>query len=177
MTSLISGQSVMPCFSTTLTPSDQFLIKVFIFDDKRVSEYGGDFNTLMKKHPNTKAYRALVDTGANGSCISEEVAQELELTPTCKKQMKTAGNPAECNEYDIHICIPVEEITSYMQVKRGERVVDMPSSAMMHVKSWKSSVFGLPQQDNERGYDCLLGMNVLKTCTFQYAQGIITICF
>ena len=177
MTSLILVQLVMPCFSTTLTSNDQLLIRVFIFDDKAVCEHNGDLNTLMKKHSSVKTYTALVDTGANGSCISEEVAQELKLTPTCKKQMKTAGNPTECNEYDMHICIPIEEVTSYMQVKEGDKVLDIPDKGIIHIKSWKNSVFGLPQQKDSRGYDCLLGMNVLKTCTFQYAHRTLTICF
>ena len=167
----------MPCFNTKLTQGSQFLIKVLIFDDKKVREHGGDWNTILKENQFQKSHIALVDTGANGSCIAEEVAQELNLTPTCKQPMKTAGNPVECNEYDIHICIPVEEILSYGKVRNQGRVVEIPTASAVHTKAWKSSVLGLPEQSDSRGYDCLLGMNVLKTCTFQYTSGTLTICF
>ena len=167
----------MPCFSTQLTPQNQFLVSVCIFDDQEVRKHK-NLDVVVRANPNPKPYKALIDTGANGSCISEEIAQELNLTPTCKKQMMTAGDPVECNEYDVHICIPITEPLSFREVKEGEKIIHLPDDFVVHARSWKSSTFGLPQQDSERGYDCLLGMDILKDCTFQYDRmGRLTVCF
>ena len=164
----------MPCFSTQLSGGGQFLIGVHIFD--AMSDHQSDGRQLDLK--NQKLYTALIDTGAVGTCIADEVAKELNLIPTCKKQMKTAGDPVVCDEYDIHIAIPVTEITSYRHVADSSGATRyVPSEGVTHVKAWKSSVLGLPQQVENRGYDCLLGMDVLAACSFQYANGNLTICF
>ena len=164
----------MPCFSTRLTGEGQFIIDVHILD--ATDDSRNDQKKLDLK--GQKIYRALIDTGANGTCIAEEVAKELNLIPTCKKQMKTAGEPVLCNEYDIHIAIPVTEITSYRHVADNDgRARYIPSEGVTHAKSWKSGALGLPPQREDRGYSCLLGMNVLATCSFQYTEGNLTICF
>lgn len=164
----------MPCFSTQLRVGGQFIIGVHIFDAMNDHQDGQGQLSLN----NQKLYRALIDTGAAGTCIAEEVAKELNLIPTCKKQMRTAGDPVVCDEYDIHIAIPVTEITSYKHVAdSGGATRYVPSEGVTHVKAWKSSVLGLPQQRESRGYDCLLGMDVLAACSFQYTGGNLTICF
>ena len=162
----------MPCFSKRLTEKKQFIVNVFIVD---ANKYYRDSSKIDFK--NSKLYKALVDTGATNTCISEELAKDLDLTPVCKKKIQTAGNPVECNGYDIHIGIPVDEITKYKQVMQEEKSKLIPVEGLTHIKAWKSSVVGLPEQSGGRNYDCLLGMDVLAACSFQYSGGVITICF
>ena len=75
----------MPCFNAQLTNQRQFLIAVFIVDDRSITQ-----NTKEEVNfDNQKTYTALIDTGATGTCITEEVAKGLNLIPTCKKQINT----------------------------------------------------------------------------------------
>ena len=160
----------MPCFSTPVTKGNQFLVSVLIIDANRVSQ-----NQRIEIRESDKTFCALVDTGASGSCIAEEIAKELNLKPTCKKTIHTAGHPVDCNEYDVHILIPVTEIIPHQTATLKEKVNFTPIQT--HIKVWKSTVVGLPSQEKERGYSCLLGMDVLRGCTFQYSEEKLTICF
>ena len=162
----------MPCFNSKLTEEKQFLINIFIIDTRKSFSDGVEVEFEKQKR-----YTALVDTGASGTCIVEEVAKELELIPTCKKSVQTAGNPVDCNEYDVRIAIPVTEITSYQQIIEKDKPKFIPKGGVTHIKAWQCQATGLPTQQEQRGYDCLLGMDVLRTCSFQYTGGILTICF
>ena len=162
----------MPCLSTQLTAKGQFLINIFIIDTRKSQN-----KNKVDIFKNLKTHTALIDTGATRSCITEEVAEELELIPTCKNKMYTAGKPIECNGYDIEIAIPITEVKEFEVAKdkqNKKRVV--PKSGTTHIRAWKSSVSSLPSQGKYRGYDCLLGMDVLASCTFQYNGGRFTIC-
>lgn len=48
---------------------------------------------------------ALVDTGASETCISREVAKELQLQPSGKIDMNTAGGVVAVNVYDVQLAI------------------------------------------------------------------------
>lgn len=161
----------MPCFNTQLTVTRLFLADVYIVPVSELSENKGEVALKGRK-----VYSALVDTGANRSAISEEVAKELALSPTGKLSVRTAGHPVNCNVYDIHILIPVQEIFGLKQVRKEGKIETVPNS-MLHVRGWPVAAHALPEQKEYRGFDCLIGMDILGTCTFQYANGALRICW
>lgn len=161
----------MPCFNTQLTKTGQFLAKVYIIPKSEILESGGKINL-----ENRRGCIALVDTGANRSAISEEIAKELNLTPTGKISIRTAGHPVDCNVYEIHMVIPVQEIIGLKQIEKEGKVATVPES-MLHIRGWPVSAHALPKQKEHRGFDCLIGMDILATCTFQYADGVLRICW
>ena len=125
---------------------------------------------------NTPNYKALVDTGANGSCITEEVAKELDLKPISQNIMFTAGHPTECNVYDVCIGIPVDT-----PVILQNNTSDQPKKQRAIRRDnffSKSRVMGLPtNKGRNREYACLLGMDILSKMTFQYSQGTLVLCY
>lgn len=46
---------------------------------------------------------AVWDTGATGTCISERVANDLQLVPISKSMHNTANGPKECNDFIVDI--------------------------------------------------------------------------
>jgi len=64
------------------------------------------FVSINQEVPNTPdrlhICDALVDTGADSSCISIEVARQLQLQPSGKTDMYSASEIAEVNVYDVH---------------------------------------------------------------------------
>ena len=46
---------------------------------------------------------ALVDTGASETAIAKSVANKLQLQPSGKKALQTAGGPVSANVYDVKL--------------------------------------------------------------------------
>ena len=52
-----------------------------------------------------RLYAALVDTGASTTCISQPVADALDLQPIGRVDMHTAGGLVPVNMYDVHVAL------------------------------------------------------------------------
>ena len=84
----------MPKFTLPLNNQNQLIAPVIIILD----------NNMPPK--NTLQARALFDTGANVSCITEHGATHLQLKPIGKVPVATASQNISQNKYKIKISLP-----------------------------------------------------------------------
>ena len=71
---------------------------------------------------------ALWDTGATRTCVSEEVAKELELIPTGKEIINTPSGSSNQNTYLIDLLLPNGVVIGEMMIldaKIGNQKIDM----------------------------------------------------
>lgn len=87
---------------------------------------------------------ALWDTGATGSCISDQKVKDLELVPTGKITMTTPQGKTEENTYLVDIVLP-NNVTVQGVVVNGSRI-------------------------GEQGLDLLIGMDIISMGDFVISQ-------
>lgn len=138
----------MPSFNQQIDKHGQFIIGVKVFPSAQNEE---EFNKTAKS---ATGYRALVDTGANNCCISEKIVANLKLQTYSKTKMITAGSPYITSLYRVAICIPVFELyKGFPDIK----------------------VSAVPDIGKDRGFDVILGMNMLFHFHITMHQGQIII--
>jgi predicted aspartyl protease len=69
-----------------------------------------------QKEPEIKNTKALWDTGATGSAITQKAANELGLKPIRKALVHTAGGPISQNVYLVNIYLPNKVLINYVTV-------------------------------------------------------------
>jgi predicted aspartyl protease len=105
--------------------------------------------------PPVQNVRALIDTGASGTCIDPMVFQALQLQPTGSTPVLTpsTGNaPVDADTYDVAISIPA---ATPGQI--GLVIHNMPVVA--------SHLFAA------QGFHALVGRDILRQCIFAYNGG------
>ena len=106
---------------------------------------------------NDHVFKALVDTGAQSSCINNSVVDKLQLTP--KGLTETVGIHGENKSeyYIVDIILPVPEGNS-LQGKGKEKCI----VSKMNMKA--------------SNFDVLLGMDIIKTLNLHMHDGFCNIC-
>jgi len=99
---------------------------------------------------------ALVDTGASCTCISEKIAKELGLEPSCKIDMHSASEMSAVNGYDVQPAILLGSMPDLEGNLQGEIVAFNPIIA--------------PEFSAHKNYDALIGRDVI-------CQGVFTMSF
>ncbi len=151
----------MSSFNTILNENRQFIVKVKVIKPSELQEYKkGKAQKLFFK---AKPKRALIDTGAAKSCISQEYAEELGLFPISKANIITASNVCQVDEYKVDIAIHVE-IATIKPVKKedGETSTEQ---VVIGEENWahvQHKVNSLPSIGEDRGFDVILGMDILS---------------
>ena len=146
----------MPSFNLRINDLGQFIILVKVFPP---SQNKLDYDQSLSE---AKSYPALVDTGANTCSISEKVVTNLYLKPYGKQEIMTAGELHRTFVYMVGIAVPVTNA-----VFRSERQpngstitkavpISEASTGLPRVK-----VTSFPDVGKERGFDLILGMNML----------------
>jgi len=107
--------------------------------------------------------RALVDTGASGTCVDPSVLETLALTATGKVSVNTPSTgtqPHEADQYDISLVVPGADPT-HLPLSIGNLPVICAELL-------------LPQ-----GFHALIGRDVLSRCVFVYNSlvGLYTVCY
>ena len=103
-------------------------------------------------NPARRPYQALLDTGAQGTLISEKVAREVELTPIGDSTITpVSGQPILTNKYRVRIDIPIATEIRLLGGRRQPHNVYMGDDI---------DVAELPYQPEN--YDVLLGLNFIK---------------
>ena len=150
----------MPSFKGKVT-DNQCIINVIVFksspkEDRIISE--------------DVSFRALIDTGAQRSCISQNVVKKLDLSPKEKVPMNSAAGKTTSNEYDVDILIPIEKRSQ--SIKDGKiaerRELSIKPHISVRVMEWKS---------NDGKIDVLLGLDILLLCNFILAHKEFIISF
>ena len=175
----------MPYFNVALK-NNRFVIFSVVLDARsltqnKLSEYVQ--NNSFEGDDRLRA-RALIDTGATHCSITDEIATKLNLKPVGRHKVGTAGYPLECNQYIILLGIPVKEITgtekTHDKETNEEKVMEQ---GVMYYKMHMARVSSLPKQEEDRGFDVIIGMDFLGKMMFQYsgnpmtAEGGLTIGF
>ena len=102
--------------------------------------------------PNTVQIRALVDTGASGTCIDPSILSSLGLTPTGSVRVNTpstGGIPYTAAQYDIAVIVP--------SANPSHPALMLPSVPVI-----ASELLQL------QGFHALIGRDVLSRCVLHY---------
>lgn len=100
--------------------------------------------------PQNHRIRALIDTGASGSCVDPSVLQALGIQPTGTTPVitpTTGATPVYCNQYDVSIIIPPPTGLPFI----------VPTMAVTEHEFLTA-----------QGFHALLGRDVLAHCHFCY---------
>jgi hypothetical protein len=102
--------------------------------------------------PEPVTIRALVDTGASGTCVDPSVLEALALTPTGSVLVATASTgsaPRPLDQYDVAIVVPGAS----------------PNHAPLFVENIAVLSAELLQQ---HGFHALIGRDILSLCLLSY---------
>lgn len=117
--------------------------------------------------PPQRAYAALVDTGASGSCISPKVIAELGLISEGKRAVMSATETVDANLYHIDLHIPVVMPSIKDAGDRGHVQYSVFSRTKLEVAEITPS----------NTFDVLLGMDILAQCSLFVSGGQFTFCY
>jgi hypothetical protein len=100
--------------------------------------------------PNVIRIRALVDTGASGTCVDPSVPQGLGLTPTGSTSMvtpSTGATPHTADQYDVAIVVPCANAPPLVFQTVPVACVELLAS---------------------QGFHALIGRDILNKCILHY---------
>ena len=138
----------MPCLSSKYHKGIGPLIQVVI-------------TSIDQDKTSKSKYNALIDTGADGTCVSEKVVKDLELNPNGQIKMSGPSGIKDTFVYDV----------SFGLVLTSSLTQDLV--AMSKVSLQVTQVF-LPK----KGYDVLLGKDILcKGCFYMSNDGHFSFSF
>ena len=133
----------MPCVSHPFDPSIGPIVDVGIAEAGAFRSVGGSNGQLP-----FRGYRALVDTGADRTCISRQIADEIGLRPTGKLQMASASEVSETNTYLVDLALAFGD----------------PSAGAMSVV--RDNVMVMEFESNNKNYQVLLGRDFISNGLF-----------
>ena len=148
----------MSSFNKKLNNSNQFIIAIKVIKSPTIEEYKN--GTAQKLITLTKSKRALIDTGATHTCISQEYADELQLIPIGKLSITTASNDCEVKRYKIDFAIPVTALRT--TEKDGKKNSEEIIIDEVHWAHSQHKIHSIPSIGRDRGYDIILGMDILS---------------
>lgn len=97
----------MPCIQTKISPNNQAMLEVLIFPGGKwtpSTEATNDLNQLPPK--SFVRCHALIDTGANQSCISKLASEYIGLTPTETASVQGVHGSQETKIYSVDLVLP-----------------------------------------------------------------------
>jgi len=151
----------MSSFSANLNNKRQFIIVVKVIKSPEPEAYKeGKAQELFAKK---ESKRALIDTGASTTCISQEYADELGLIPIALRNLITASDICQVNVYKVDIAIPVA-VTALQPVKKKDGKTSI-EQVVIREDNWahlQHKVHSVPSIGKDRGYDVILGMDILS---------------
>ena len=150
----------MSSFNKKLNENMQFIIAIKVIKCPTAEEHrnGVAQNLII----NTDPKRALIDTGATNTCISQEYANELQLIPIGKTSIRTAGNNCYVNRYKIDFAIPVARTALQTTEKDGKKITEEIIIGEEHWAHAQHKIHSIPAIGKDRGFDVILGMDILS---------------
>ena len=153
----------MSSFSQTLNDKGQFIIVIKVIKSPTDEQYqdGTAQGLIIDANPK----RALIDTGASSTCIAQECADELELITIGKTSVITASGDCEVDRYTVDLAIPVSQTMLRPVIREdGNREVEevvIDETYWAHVQHRIHSIPAIGK-DRDRGFDVILGMDILS---------------
>ncbi len=165
----------MSSFNQTLNNHKQFIIAIKVVKSSKSEKYSnGEAQKLIIEAPSK---RALVDTGASNTCIAQECADELGLIPVGKTTITTASNNCNVNQYVVDIAIPVTNTTlKPIKSDNKENFVEQVIGEE-HWAHAQQKVHSIPEIGKDRGFDVILGMDILSKMHITMFDGTIIMSF
>ncbi len=165
----------MSSFNQSLNQKSQFIIAVKVIkcptDEQYINEEAQALITGAKPR------RALIDTGATNTCITQEFVDELGLIPVAQQSMMTAGEPCEVNQYQVDIAIPVTTTALQAVKENGKetmRIIPIGEENWGHAQH---KVNAIPSVGKDRGFEVILGMDILSKMHITMFAGQIIMSF
>ena len=141
----------MPCFTLPISEKGQLIITALVGD-------AGDGAEIKRLHQ----CHAMLDTGANASCVSNRLADKMQLTVRGKKEYASVSQMAAADLYRVNINIPFPPTP-------GEH------KESVTFRYWNNvEVFGIPGVD--QSFDVLLGMDLICHGALHVSGGQFTFC-
>ena len=149
----------MSLFNQSLNDKNQFIIAIKVTKSHKPEEYEKGIAQIIS----ASSKRALIDTGASNTCISQEYADDLSLIPIGKAQISTAGDNCDVSLYIIDLAIPVAT-TLLMPIEKedGKKSFESIGIDETHWAHTQHRVFSIPAIGKDRGFDVILGMDILS---------------
>ena len=160
----------MSSFNRQIDQRGQFIIAIKIVPPAQNKD---DFDRATE---NAVEYRALVDTDANNCCISEKIVADLGLQPYGQSDVMTAGASHTTSVYVVGIAISVRETELRPEIQEDGQVVLTPHLISEISRGFNQiKVSAIPDIGSDRGFDVILGMNILSFFHITMHQGQIII--
>jgi len=106
----------MQAFTLTYSKLSRALISEVIITEEITPKVSGDLDI---RDFNGKKYKAIWDTGATGSVITEKIVKELDLMPTGMTKVSTASGERDVNTYIVSIWLPNNVVVGNVKVTEG----------------------------------------------------------
>lgn len=104
----------------------------------------------------------MIDTGASSTFISQEYADELQLIPIGKSSIMTAANHCDVSRYKIDFAIPVATTELKSTEKDGKKSTEQVIIGEEHWAHTQHKINSIPSIGKDRGFDVILGMDILS---------------
>ena len=146
----------MPCFTANINTNGQLLADVWVTDSAQSNE---EFQRILADlrpdnldPPGMKRCRALLDTGANKSCITERLAKSLDLNIQGAATISSVSESVNVNLYRVNIHMP---FPGSVTQREGALVQNL------QLTNWQGvQVFGIAGID--KSHDVLLGIDFIR---------------
>lgn len=149
----------MPCIAGQYDPAIGLLINVLIFPTGK--------KPVGHLH-NPPIYKALIDTGASCTCIAQNVITQNSLVPHTKITMVSASGNHNANAYMFHVAIAT--------ISTGSIPPSGTVGGQLH--TFNDPVQGMELLNPTGRFDVLLGMDILKQCSFKFEfDGHFSLCW
>ena len=160
----------MPCFTANINENGQLLTNVWVTDSAQGNEELQ--RILADPRPDNlgssgmKYCCALLDTGANKSCITERLAESLNLNIQGATTISSVSESVDSNIYSVNIHIP---FPGAVMLREGALVQSM------QLTNWQGvQVLGIAGVD--KSYDVLLGMDFIHKGALHVSGAQFTFC-
>lgn len=156
----------MSYFNTELNEIYQFIVGVKVADCFTDEQYQD--GTANLKFNRATPRRALIDTGAGFTSIGQEIADELGLGSMQTIMINTANEPYEANLYTVDLAIAGVKKTKFEKLAAKLKEGGEGDGIYRRIE-----VTSMPKVDKYRGFDILLGMDILSQMRIAMSDGKI----
>ena len=150
----------MPCFNQRIN-NLQPICDVLIHSQIKGKNANLDLSKLQKQ-----SYKALIDTGATGSCVSDRVVSYLNLNPISKVLTTNTTNQIEVNRYKICIFLPIPTLIQ----KGSQKIQEININSFLNI-----NVSEIKYYENNN-FDVILGMDIISKGSLYISNGIYSLC-
>lgn len=110
-----------------------------------------------ERPPNLQLFKALVDTGATGTCITPQTATKMGLAPIGKALVQGVSGAKYHNNYLFHIGFIVQTAPIAPATTRS------PQQVQEELHALPTPIQGVEFDAGVHGFDVLLGMDVITS--------------